>query len=485
MEWISLLSSLIGVEEDALRLLIGILLAYPIGYVYINSFLRSATPNIQHLYFTLTGILIAWWTIDLACVSHNCICIFITFVTLKLFGSSKYVIPFMFGFHLTYLNVGYIVNNSFGPTVSWTTPHCVLCLRLIGVACDVYDGSKENAKETNNEQIRKTIKRDQNNNDALKEVPSLLEMTSHVFYLPSYFVGPQHSMLKYQNFIQRNQEKSDMTGSLEFGKSRLFVGCLYLLLNVVGSLFLPVQYVTTNDFLKNNNFWKQSFYFIIWIKTIFAKYMGVWLLADGAVAITGLGYDGRERTEWNLKWDRVVNVKPLKYENCEKFTDLVDCFNITTNVWCKNYVYKRCLRAFNHKPLSHLITMGFLAIWHGLSSGYFLCFFFELFPITFEKEIIHILNTNPFIKKINERHSWLKEILKVLSKCYFLFFLPHCLTPFVLIRHELYLPVLWSTNFLVLAVFGGWFIVKGIICFLCSHKENIRIMEQFSAKKEI
>ena len=149
MEWISLLSSLIGVEEDALRLLIGILLAYPISMVYINSSVRSATPRIQHLYFTLTGILIAWWTIDLACVSHNCICIFITFVILKLFGSSKYVIPFMFAFHLTYLNVGYIVNNSFGPTVSWTTPHCVLCLRLIGVACDVYDGTKKNVKETN------------------------------------------------------------------------------------------------------------------------------------------------------------------------------------------------------------------------------------------------------------------------------------------------------------------------------------------------
>ena len=231
MEWISLLASLIGVEEDALRLLIGILLAYPIGMVYINSSLRSATPYIQHLYFTITGILIAWWTIDFSCVYHNCICILITFVILKLFGSSKYVVPLMFGFHLTYLNVGYIVNNSFGPTVSWTTPHCVLCLRLIGVACDVYDGTKTNVKETNDEQIRKNNKSNHINDDELKEVPSLLEMTSHVFYLPSYFVGPQHSMLKYQNFIQRNQEKSDMTGSLEFGKSRFFIGCSYLLLN--------------------------------------------------------------------------------------------------------------------------------------------------------------------------------------------------------------------------------------------------------------
>jgi len=25
-------------------------------------------------------------------------------------------------------------------TIKWTTPHCVLTLRLIGLVCDVYDG---------------------------------------------------------------------------------------------------------------------------------------------------------------------------------------------------------------------------------------------------------------------------------------------------------------------------------------------------------
>ncbi len=40
-----------------------------------------------------------------------------------------------------YLCVGYY-NNVTGTSyvITWTTPHCVLTLRLIGLAFDVYDG---------------------------------------------------------------------------------------------------------------------------------------------------------------------------------------------------------------------------------------------------------------------------------------------------------------------------------------------------------
>ena len=289
--WIQYLGNLIGVPEDALRLLIGIILGYPVSILYIKSTLKCCSANIQHIYFVITGMVIASWSIDVTCVIHNFICILVNYVTLKIFGGSKYVVLFCFIFHLTYLNIGYILNNSFGPTVAWTTPHCVLCLRLIGVACDVYDGSKPET-ELNKEQIRKTTQ----NDNALQEVPSLLEMTSHVFYLPSYFVGPQHSMAKYKSFIQRNLENSDMTGSSEFGLNRFLLGCVYLGVNVIGSVIVPVEYVITNEFLHNTTFLKQSMYFIVWIKTIFAKYMGVWLLADGSVAITGLGGKDKEIT---------------------------------------------------------------------------------------------------------------------------------------------------------------------------------------------
>ena len=43
-------------------------------------------------------------------------------------------------------NQGYIVNASADYVVNWTMPHCVLCLRLIGVAMDVYDGAQPEVK---------------------------------------------------------------------------------------------------------------------------------------------------------------------------------------------------------------------------------------------------------------------------------------------------------------------------------------------------
>ena len=135
-DFIERLGNLIGVPEDALRLLVGIVLAYPIAIFYILSPVKCLSANIQHLYFTVTGLLVAWWAIDGTCVIHNLICILVNYVSLNSFGGSKYVVLFSFIFHLTYLNVGYIVNNSFGPAISWTTPHCVLSLRLIGVACE-------------------------------------------------------------------------------------------------------------------------------------------------------------------------------------------------------------------------------------------------------------------------------------------------------------------------------------------------------------
>ena len=290
-------------------------------------------------------------------------------------------------------------------------------------------------------------------------------------------------MARYKRFINRNIDDSDMTGSIQFGVSRFVLGWAYLGINVVGSLIVPLEYVNTREFQNNDNFLKQNMYFIIWIKTIFAKYMGVWLLADGALAITGLGYNGRDRKEWKILWDGVCNVKPLAYENCSKFMDLVESFNITTNVWCKNYVYKRC-RILGFKGLSHAITLAFLAIWHGLCSGYFLSFFLEIFPITFEKQILGLCETSPFMKQVLTRHSWLKDIFKFLGRCYFLFFLPHCLAPFVLIRFKSYMPVLWSTNFLVVTVFGSWFVLKYSFERLMSQRRSIETNGVASRKKK-
>ena len=65
---------------------------------------------------------------------------------------------------------------------------------------DCYDGSRPEEELSKDQKTAK-----------LAEVPSLLEMCSHVFYLGSYFVGPQFTMTKFRGFIQRNIEDGGKT----------------------------------------------------------------------------------------------------------------------------------------------------------------------------------------------------------------------------------------------------------------------------------
>lgn len=49
-------------------------------------------------------------------------------------------------------------------------------------------------------------------------------------------------------------------------------------------------------------------------------------------------------------------------------------------------MFKR-LKFLGNKTLSHVSTLLFLTIWHGLHSGYILCFSMEFFIITVERQV--------------------------------------------------------------------------------------------------
>ena len=119
-----------------------------------------------------------------------------------------------------------------GYDISWTMPQCVLCLRLIGVAIDVYDGGRPKEKLSKNEAAQ-----------ALTEVPSLLEFFSHSFFVGGYFVGPQFCMKKYQDFIQANIDGGVKESPVPFGLRRLAIGWGYMLFHLIGSgvVRCPIQ----------------------------------------------------------------------------------------------------------------------------------------------------------------------------------------------------------------------------------------------------
>ena len=62
MSWTALLADRLGCPETGLKLVLGQLSGYPLFLLH-NALLKKSSPIIQHLYFCLTGLAIAFWAI--------------------------------------------------------------------------------------------------------------------------------------------------------------------------------------------------------------------------------------------------------------------------------------------------------------------------------------------------------------------------------------------------------------------------------------
>lgn len=64
----------------------------------------------------------------------------------------------------------------------------------------------------------------------------------------------------------------------------------------------------------------------------------------------------------------------------------VQSFNVNTNLWVAQYIYKR-LKFLNNRTISYGGALGFLAVWHGFHSGYYMSFLLEYIVVTAEKQV--------------------------------------------------------------------------------------------------
>lgn len=76
----------------------------------------------------------------------------------------------------------------------------------------------------------------------------------------------------------------------------------------------------------------------------------------------------------------------MVYEKAKKFGDIIEAFNTQTNDWVAHYIFKR-LKFLGNKNLSYIVTLLFLAVWHGFRSGYYMAFAMEFTEILVEKTV--------------------------------------------------------------------------------------------------
>ncbi|CAJ0909650.1 10256_t:CDS:2 [Entrophospora sp. SA101] len=217
-------------------------------------------------------------------------------------------------------------------------------------------------------------------NIQLATLPSLIETIAYAHFFGAFLIGPQFSFHLYRKFITMSifpDANKIPPGSYKHALKCFTLGALYLLVRQIGAGSFPASYLLTDEYL-NLPFFKRLL--IMWAT---GKFAFIWSLTEGSCALSGIsfnGYDDNGKPEWNC----LSNVDKWKFEFATSLNTIVGSFNTNTNLWTKIYIFKRLIFLGN-KNLSNIGALLFLALWHGLHIGYFICFSLEFLDMEGEK----------------------------------------------------------------------------------------------------
>ncbi|XP_052002288.1 lysophospholipid acyltransferase 5-like isoform X3 [Xyrauchen texanus] len=383
-------------------------------------------------------------------VYHSFLCIVIQFLLLRLMGRTVTCILSSFIFQMVYLLMGYYYTATDEYDIKWTMPHCVLTLKLIGLALDYYDGGKEPSQ----------LSADQKKS-ALCSAPSLLEVFGFSYFYGGFLVGPQFTLCNYQRLVSR--EMSDCPGqppnSVVPAIKRLGLGMLSLTIFTIGGPHFPDSYYLTDEF-EAQHFWFKSLYILLWVKINLYKYISCWLITEGVCILSGLGYNGKNE-KGEHQWDACANVRVWLFETTPLFTGTINSFNRNTNAWVARHVFKR-LKFLGNKLLSQMFTLLFLAIWHGLHSGYLICFSMEFIIVNVEKQAQALVWDSPLLTSI--ARSPLYALVYVVQQFIHWLFMGYSLVPFCLFTYDKWLKVYFSLYFYGHIFFFAAFLILPYLC---------------------
>ncbi|XP_063291324.1 lysophospholipid acyltransferase 5 isoform X2 [Pelobates fuscus] len=423
----------LGASEAALRLILSIFIGYPLA-LFQRYFLFKKEPSHNHLFNTLTGLCIAYFNFG-SQMYHSVLCVVLHFLMLRLMGRTITAVLTSFCFQMTYLLCGYYYTATDNYDIKWTMPHCVLTLKLIGLAFDYYDGGKDKSSLTP-EQQRHIVPR----------APTLLEVCGFSYYYGGFLVGPQFSMCSYLKLV--NGELTDVEGqrpnSIRPAMERLCLGLCTLTIYTVFGPYLPDSYFLSEEYA-NQPFWYRCVYMTIWGKVMLYKYVTCWLVTEGVCILCGLGYNGKDE-QGRHHWNACANMKVWLFETTPLFTGTIASFNINTNDWVARYVFKR-LRFLGNKAISQGSALFFLAIWHGLHSGYLVCFALEFLIVIVERKAMDLVRDSPLLTSICS-NPVLYPFLYIAQQIFHWLFMGYPLVPFCLFTWDKWLKVYTSVYFI-------------------------------------
>ena len=411
---VNYLADLLDSPADGVRLVTGLIFSQIFAILHREIFSKISDQFTKRTIHLLLGLFLGFYVWDMDCL-HHCASA-VGFYTLFFILPWDLAVKVNFMYQLGYLLVGYYYNNMvINYSINWTTSQAIVTLKMIGLGFDLNDHKKDGVK-----------------------LPGLLAVLGYVFFMGTYLVGPLDDFKRFEAFFNDSLFGKGKLPSFLIALKRLAHGIFYLVLSLITTSFLKTDFMFTTEF-QEIPLVMRILFVTAWGHCILYKYLGVWCIAESTCMYIGYTFNGEGR------WDGLRNVATAAFHKAVKLQDVIDTWNINTSSWCAKHIYKRC-KFLGNKGLSQLITMAFLAMWHGLHLGYFVCFFQEFFYMFMEKG----LQKNALVQKVGSILPG--PVATVISWFYTKLFLSFALVGFELYYYERIMHVYRSIYFICPAI---------------------------------
>lgn len=383
------LASATGASLDQIKLISCLLISYPLGSVFIR--IPNDKHNLKHLFNVVITLVYFIPVLNL----------WIGFLQLLLDVVATYIIAdrvkgssmpwIVFAFAMGHLTLNHVIRAMFQlsyETFEVTGPQMVLVMKLTTFAWNVYDGRRP-AEDLDKWQKEKRV----------VQYPSLLTFLGYAFYFPGILVGPYLEFVDYMNLIDGTlfkalekvdeEKRAALTipgrlvprGRKRVAYRKMVMGLVFLGIFVVFGGQYNFSIAVQDGFVSKSLLYRIAIYQLcgFFERT---KYYAIWTLTEGASILTGLGFTGTG-VNGETRWEGAANVKVWTIEFAPNFKVLLDSWNMKTNIWLRECVYKR-VTPKGKKPgfRSSMITFATSAFWHGIAGGYYLTFIFGGFVQT-------------------------------------------------------------------------------------------------------
>ncbi|KAF9468769.1 endoplasmic reticulum protein [Collybia nuda] len=454
------LADLVGASVDQIKLISCLLIAYPLGSLFVR--IPSSSPALRHLFSITVALFFFFPVLKLYSAFFQLLASIIGTYFIARFDHSPRMPWIVFVFVMGHLTINHVIRAIYGlsyETMEVTGPQMVLTMKLTTFAWNVWDGRRP----TDDLDKWQTSKR-------ITQYPSLLEFLGYSFYFPGILVGPYLDFPEYRDLVgevmfedPQAKAKAKAGRKLPVGRKRvayfkMLMGLVYLGLFVVfgGKL----NYATAlTPYFASKPLVMRIILFQVYGFFERSKYYAIWTLTEGASILTGLGFTGFN-AQGQSQWEGAANVKVMEIEFPSNFKVLLDSWNMKTNVWLRECVYKR-VTPKGKKPgfRSSMITFFTSAFWHGIASGYYLTFLMGGFITTAAR--LARTNIRPLLlPKPGEKSSGLKEFYDLLGTVLSTAILNYAASPFMLLTASSSITT-WSR----LGYYGHVIIGGGLVFF--------------------